>query len=97
MYVKRFQKYVKKEWGIKMSIKPDDTLIKIAELITMKKENKCYEEIYNMWIISESYKLPHWVCVTTIIGFLNYMKSDIDPKKFNPQTTLNEIFEKLGE
>lgn len=93
--LKKLQKYVKKEWDVKITIKPEDTLIKLSELIAIKKENCCYDEIYQKWIIQPQYKLPYWICVTTITGFLLYMKSNKSPNVFNKDTTIEELLKEI--
>lgn len=60
--IKQLKKFVKKEWDIEIDIKPEDTLISIAERIVIRSENCSIQDAYKKWIIKENMHLPGWIC-----------------------------------
>lgn len=87
--LKKLKRYIKKEWNIKfIDIKPDDTLLNIAERIVLKSENCNLEEAYEKWIISPKLHLPGWVSFCIAEEFV-----EID--QANQNTTIKELFDEV--
>ncbi len=82
MSIKKLQKYVKKEWKVKLNdISKEETLGNLCERIAANKENCTREEVYNKTI--DNISLPYWVMFDFVLTFnVNY----------SPDIKLEEIF-----
>ena len=73
--MKKIKKYVKKEWNIDhITIKPEDTLINVAERVAMISEDCNLEEVYKKWILRNNMHLPGWIAY--IIALDNSKRPD---------------------
>ncbi len=84
--LKKLKKYIKKEWKIKyIDIKLEDTIISLAERITMKSENCNLQDAYKKWILEPRFHLPGWIAFFIVSEFN-------DPNKINQENTIKELF-----
>lgn len=89
--LKKFKKFVKKEWDIDIEAELQETLLQIAEKIVMTVENCDKKAAYNMYVGTSLFHYPGWVAIDLVECYY------IDIKKLKGNNTLQDLFDEYNK